>query len=128
MADGARYEVVNGKKIRRQLKEAGEDLSDLKAAHREAARIAAEASADLAPVGKTGRLRKTIRASGTNTAGIIRAGNNTRVPYAAPIHWGWHRRHIKPQPFLSDGATSSENRWVPVYEVALDGAIKRIGD
>lgn len=127
MADAARYEVVNGKQIRRQLKQAGEDLSDLKAAHREAARIAAEASADLAPV-KSGRLAKTIRASGTNTAGIIRAGNNTRVPYAAPIHWGWYRRGIKPQPFLSDGATSSESRWVPVYEVALDGAIKRIGD
>lgn len=127
MPDGARYEVVNGKAIRRQLKAAGENLADLKAAHREAARIAAEASADLAPV-KSGKLAATVRASGTNTAGIIRAGNNTRVKYAAPIHWGWHRRHIKPQPFLSDGARDSEGRWVPVFERTLDDAIRRIGD
>jgi hypothetical protein len=30
----------------------------------------------------------------------VSAGNNGRVPYANPIHWGWFKRNIKPQPFF----------------------------
>jgi hypothetical protein len=30
------------------------------------------------------------------------SAGGARAPYAAPIHWGWHRRHIKKNPFLMD--------------------------
>ncbi|PZE84157.1 HK97 gp10 family phage protein [Curtobacterium sp. MCBD17_032] len=112
MADSL-VQVDGARQLRASLRRAGDDLTDLKAAHKHAAQIAANASADLAPR-RTGRLQQTIRASGTKTAGIIRAGT-ARVPYAAPIHWGWSRRHITAQPFLSDGARDSEGRWLPVY-------------
>lgn len=102
-------------RLRRTLRKAGDDLADLKATHASAAAIAADASADLAPE-RTGRLKKTIRSAGTKTAGIIRAGNNTRVVYAGPIHWGWFKRHVTPALFLSRGARDSEGRWLPVYE------------
>lgn len=125
-APGLNYEVRGGRQLRKTLKAAGEDLSDLRDAHRDAARIAANAAADRAPIGPTGRLSKSIRGAGTKTAGIIRAGNNTTVPYAAPIHWGWYARHITPQPFLMEGARESEPRWVPVFERTLDAALDRI--
>lgn len=118
------YQVEGGRELRRTLKQAGDDLQDLTAAHREAAEIAARASSALAPV-KSGRLRDTIRAAGTKTAGIIRAGF-ARVPYAGPIHWGWRRRNIDAQPFMSQGAQDSEGRWIRVYEDYIDTAMQKV--
>lgn len=111
--------------FRRTLRKAGDDLTDLKQTHKDAATIAANASADLAPE-LTGRLKRTIRAAGTKTAGIIRAGNNTAVRYAGPIHWGWYRRHIQPSLFLSRGAQSSEGRWLPIYQHYVTNTIQQI--
>ena len=113
-----------GRQLRAGLANVEDGIADLKAAHKEAAQIAATASAALAPV-VTGRLQRTIRAAGTKTAGVIRAGTK-RVPYAAPIHWGWARRNIRGSFYLSDGATSSEGRWIRVYENHLQQLVERI--
>lgn len=113
-----------GRELRAGLAAVEGGLSDLKDAHKEAATIAANASADLSPV-RSGKLQRTIRASGTKTAGVIRAGTK-RVPYAGPIHWGWYKRNIKGSFFLSDGATSSEGRWIRVYEDHLTELVERI--
>lgn len=136
MSRSAGVEIVGARQLRRSLKAAGDDLTDLKAANAEAARIAASASADLAPRGPSGRLQATIRSAGTKTAGIVRAGNK-RVPYAAAVHWGrnyWpnaqHARRTKskttPQPFISEGAQNSEGQWLPVYERTVEGIIQRV--
>lgn len=127
--------VEGGAQLRRTLRRAGSDLKDLKEANAKAANIAAVASAALAPK-RSGRLAQTIRSSGTNTAGIIRAGT-ARVPYANAVHWGrkrWpnsktspgRRSVVRPQPFLSEGATNSEGRWLPVYQNELEDIIARI--
>ena len=128
--------VEGAKKLRSTLRAAGSDLSDLKGAHKAAAEIAARASADLAPV-KSGRLQRTIRAAGTKTAGIIRAGTKA-VPYGPAVHWGrrwWpnkaagpfrHYAPIRPNPFMSDGAKNSEGRWIRVYETAIDEILFKI--
>lgn len=127
--------VDGARQLRASLKAAGETLEDLKGAHREAADIAARASAALAP-DRSGGLRATIRGAGTNTAGIIRAGKKS-VPYAAAVHWGrrfWpnksHPRSTRSvvlgQPFLSEGAQDSEGRWLPIYEAVLDTAIDKV--
>lgn len=121
---GAQAYVEGLSQLRRTLREAGDDLSDLKALNKEAADIAARASARLAPV-RSGRLKKTVRASGTKTTGIIRTGNKS-APYAGPIHWGWQKRNIRPQPFLADGTQNSKGEWLPVYELGLDGIVRRI--
>lgn len=118
------YKVEGGRELRRTLRQAGDDLQDLSKAHREAAEIAAKASSALAPV-RSGRLRDTIRAAGTKTAGIVRAGFK-RIPYAGPIHWGWTKRNIKPNPFISQGAQDSEGRWIRVYEDAVDQALEKV--
>ena len=128
-------QVIGARELRASLKRAGDDLTDLKQAHRQAAEIAARASADLAPVGATGRLKKSIRASGTQTAGVIRAGRKN-VPYAGAVHWGrvwWpnkekarFRAQFWGKPFLSQGAQNSEGQWVPVYMRTVEGAIERV--
>ncbi|NQX26832.1 HK97 gp10 family phage protein [Microbacteriaceae bacterium VKM Ac-2854] len=106
--------IEGWRELRSTLRKAGDDLSDLKQANADAAKIAAEASAQLAP-SRSGRLAATIRSAGTKAAGVIRAGT-ARVPYALPIHWGWGRRHIAANPFLSRGARNSEGQWIRVYE------------
>lgn len=133
--DKGTIQVIGARQLRKTLKAAGEDLTDLKKAHKEAAYIAARASAALTPVGRTGQLRRSVRSSGTTTAGIIRAGKKS-VPYANAVHWGrkwWpnkqNARHLAPfmgRPFLSDGAQNSEGQWLPIYERTVEGAIERV--
>lgn len=122
--NGPTVRVEGGAKLRRTLREAGEGLGDLRRAHKDAATIAADASAQLAPK-RSGRLARDIRAAGLATRGEVRAGRKA-IPYANPIHWGWFKRNIKPNPFISRGAQDSEGRWLPVYERALDETIKKV--
>lgn len=123
MADGS-VRIEGGARLRRTLRAAGDDLSDLKAAHTAAAATAASGARGLVPT-RTGRLAGSIRSSGTNSAGIVRAGRAS-IPYAGPIHWGWPARRIAAQPFLSDGATNTEPAWLPVYTAALDAALSKV--
>lgn len=123
MAQG-RFELVGGRQLRKQLKAAGVDLENLREAHRDAAKIAEDTAAALAPV-RTGNLVHSLRSTGTKTAGIVRAGNAT-IPYAKPIHWGWPARGITRNPFISKGAQASEPRWLPIFAAALDDALDQI--
>lgn len=116
--------VDGARQLRKTLRAAGDDLADLKAAHAEAAEIAARASAALAP-SRSGALKASIRSSGTKTAGVVRAGKKA-VPYAGPIHWGWFKRGIKPNLFISRGAQDSEGKWLPVYENAVEKAVEKV--
>jgi hypothetical protein len=121
---GLKIRLDGGRELRAGLANVEGGLADLKAAHLEAAQIAAKASAALAP-SVSGQLRRTIRAAGTNRAGIIRAGTK-RVPYAAPIHWGWKRRNIAGAFYLSDGAQNSEGRWIRVYQDHLEQLVNKL--
>lgn len=122
--DGLTVRLDGGRQLRKGLADVEGGLDDLKAAHREAAGIAARASAALAPK-KSAKLAATIRASGTKTAGIVRSGTK-RVPYAGPIHWGWAARNIKGSFFLSDGARNTEGQWIRVYQDHLTELIEKI--
>jgi hypothetical protein len=119
------YEVRGGRTLRKSLRTAGDDLSDLKDVHKQAAGIAANRAASRAPR-RSGRLAATIRAAGTKTAGIVRVGNNTKVPYAPVIHWGWGRHHIAANPFASRGAQESQPTWLPLYERYVDTTLNKI--
>lgn len=121
----AAYELQGGRQFRKGLRAAGDDLSDLKTVHGQAATIAAGRARQLAP-SVSGRLAATIRAAGTKTAGIVRVGNNTKVRYAGPIHWGWKARNIRPNPFASEGATDSQTTWLPLYLRYTDAALSKI--
>jgi hypothetical protein len=135
MARDAGIQVEGVKQLRKSMTAAGLSLADLKDSHKEAAQIAARASADDAPR-VTGRLQRSIRGAGTKTAGIVRAGSKA-VPYGPAIHWGRRFWPSKTHPratrsvvrgalFISRGAQASESRWLPVYERALDDSIQQV--
>ncbi|MGP5715679.1 hypothetical protein ACTXO9_07285 [Brachybacterium tyrofermentans] len=117
-------EIDGARELRRTLRAAGDDLEDLKAANQAAANIAAAAAKSEAPK-LTGALAGDIRASGTKTAGIIRAGRK-KLPYAGVIHWGWPKRNILAVPYITAGAQQTESIWVPLYQKQLDQALKKV--
>lgn len=117
-------EVKGAKELRKQLKAAGDDLADLKATHKKVAQIVEFDALQLAPV-VTGGLVGSIRASGTQTAAIVRAGRNT-IPYAGPIHWGWPARNITAQPFLVDAQEAKYEDWMGEYTQMVDKALDKI--
>lgn len=117
-------EVRGARQLRRSLRRAGDDLEDLKAAHARVARLVAGVATSTAPR-RTGRLASTVRPAGTKTQAIVRAGY-ARVPYANPIHWGWPRRGIRPQPWLSTAAQNTETAWVGIYMHEVDQLLARV--
>lgn len=124
MAKRPLVQIDGARELRRTLRAAGDDLEDLKEANQVAAEIAAAAARSRAPK-RSGRLAADIRASGTKTAGIVRAGRK-KLPYAGPIHWGWPARGIEAQPYLADGAKSTEPVWIPIYQKMIDDALQKV--
>lgn len=116
--------VEGAANLRRTMRRAGEDLQDIKDAHAAAGAIVGGRARAEAPR-RSGRLAASVRWSGTNTTATIRAGF-ARVPYAAPIHWGWPARGIKSQPFISEAATSTEAQWTALYEQAVERILGRV--
>lgn len=116
--------VEGAARLRRTLRKAGHDLAQLKAAHKEAATIAADKARQDAPR-QSGDLAGTIRAAGTNTAAIVRAGFKA-IPYGPVIHWGWPGHNITANPFLTEAAQETEPQWFAVYDQALDQALSQV--
>lgn len=85
------------------LRELGVPDDEIKRAGSDAGDLVANEARSLVPV-RTGRLRDSIRVSKTLRKVTVSAGNNrtsrSGIPYANPIHWGWFKRNIKPQPFF----------------------------
>jgi len=89
------------------LKAVGTPTAEVSAAAQEAGEIVANMSRSLVPV-RSGRLRATIKSRKQARKVLISAGNNTTVPYANPIHFGWYydknnfiKKNILPNPFFS---------------------------
>lgn len=92
------------------------------AAKASAERVVLEAKT-LVPV-RTGALRNSIRLSATTKGISIKAGNNGRIPYANPIHWGWFKRHIKPQPFFAKALGYTRQEIFDNYYKQMNDLIK----
>lgn len=127
MAEATGVRVVGGARLRRTLKEAGVDMKDLTAIHKRAANIVLPVAKSTTPIGPEirGHIQSTVRAGATRSASIIRVGSS-RFPYAQPLHWGWHRRGIRPNPWVSRAAQSTEPRWLPLFWDELNRVINRV--
>lgn len=124
MAATSGVHVVGLRELRQALRRLPPDFTvELKSLHADAARIVERNAASRAPV-RTGRLRASIRSSGTQRTGVVRAGRKA-VPYAGPIHWGWPARNIRPQRFLTDALAAEQDRVVGVLRNGLDRLIGR---
>ena len=115
--DGIKVQGLN--EALRALKAIGTPVAEVQAAAQQAGEIVASQSRSLVPV-RSGALRATIRSKKQARKVLVSAGNNTKVPYANPIHWGWYydknnfvKKNIMPNPFFAKalGLTRKE-----VYE------------
>ena len=91
----------------RALEAIGTPRAEVQAASQRAGEIVASMSRSLVPV-KSGKLRATIKAKKQARKVLVSAGNNSSVPYANPIHWGWYydknnfvKKNIMPNPFFA---------------------------
>jgi len=96
--------VKNLREINKALDAIGVPKDAIKDAGKESGALVANEARGLVPV-RTGALRNSIRVGATARGKItVKAGNNrsssSGVPYANPIHWGWFKRNIRPQPFF----------------------------
>lgn len=128
MAEGA-IAVDGLKELNAALGKVSKDLpNELKDIHKDLARPVANRAASMAPVGPSGRLAKSVRPSGTRRVASVLAGKKA-VPYAGAIHWGWPRRGIRANDFLTRAMHAEQSRTVDRYAEAMDDFLNRlIGD
>jgi hypothetical protein len=122
--------VKGGRELRRQLREVGDDMSELKELHKRLADDVAGTAKTKTPV-RSGRLRKSVRGSGTKTAARIRAGNNRKsgpsaVPYAPIVHFGWAERNIRPQPYLYEALDDRRQQVIDAYNDEVTAIIRKV--
>ena len=89
----------------------------VKATNFDAAMLVAKAANAHVPV-VSGKLARSIRASATTHTAVVRAGG-AKVPYAAPIHWGWPKHNIHPNPFLYDALDERAVEVIALYGVRV---------
>lgn len=115
-------EILGDKKMHRELVAAIVDLRDLTEPGREAQRIALNAARSEAP-------RLTGRLAASHKAGRVtehEAPIVATVVYAPVIHWGWARRGIEANPWMTRAARRTEPTWVRGYAEQTDSAISKV--
>ena len=91
--------VVGLAEVQRALKQMEVPGKEISQAGFDAAKLVADyAKARTVPV-KTGATRNAIRPAKLQRGAVIRV-KGTQIPYANPIHFGWFKRHILPNPYL----------------------------
>lgn len=116
--------VEGARELRKTLKAAGDDLHELRDTHKRVAQQVVPVARTYAPK-RTGRLAGSIRPAGTKTAAIVRAGSKA-VPYAGVQEWGWGRRNIRAQPYLTRAAKQTEPAWTRTYEVSVQAILAKV--
>lgn len=122
MAQPAGVKVKGYKQAIKALQRIGVPAAEIKAAGTQSGELVANEARGLVPV-RTGALRNSIRVSKALTRVSVSAGNNTRVPYANPIHWGWFKRNIKPQAFFIKALGITRDEVYQNYYRTLDKLI-----
>jgi len=85
-----------------------------------AALVAESAKQDPETPVMTGRLKKSIGAIASTTSASVKAGTDSRVAYAGPIHWGWEKRNIKANPFLMRAVKRNQDEIERIAEAGIN--------
>jgi hypothetical protein len=108
------------------LKAIGTPTAEISAAAQQAGEIVANMSRSLVPV-RSGRLRATIKSRKQARKVLVSAGNNTTVPYANPIHFGWYydknnfvKKNILPNPFFSKALGITRQQVYETYFININ--------
>lgn len=125
MADQIRVQVIGNDRVAAQFRSLGLKVRDLSDAFD---RIANEVASDAVPMTPflTGRLVNSIRPGKTKTMAVVRAGYQSRVPYAAVIHYGGYH-NIEPHPFLTESLIANRDFARDEIEREVERLINRVG-
>ena len=107
----------------KSLEAVGVPRDEIKAANAAAGELVLAAARPLVPV-RSGRLLGTLRTSKQLNKVTVSAGRAS-VPYANPIHWGWFKRNIQPQPFFVKALGYTRQEIYQNYFRSLDNLIKQ---
>jgi hypothetical protein len=99
MANDGRY-VEGLRSTVRQLEQLGVEVDDLKDVFGPIAEDGAQIASAAAP-SRSGRLRASIRGNRAKNKAVIRGGSK-RVPYLAPLNYGWPKRNIRGRGFMQE--------------------------
>jgi hypothetical protein len=115
---GVSMRVTGADRVARRMRDfARSDLDQaLAAAQRDAAKDIARAARRRAPR-RSGALARSI---GTRRNVVFASADHAGV-----IHWGWRRRGIAPQPFLTEALRDRIGRIRATYEQAVGDAARR---
>lgn len=123
-ANGPSVEVEGAKELRRALKHMQGDLKDLTRVHKTAGQAVLDEAREIVPR-VSGVLGRSIRVRASTSKASILAGKSS-VPYAGPIHFGWRRRNIEPQPFLYDALDRRRQEVVDVYQDEVGRLVRKV--
>ena len=126
MADVA-VELIGGRELRRAFNEIGDAANDdLKGVNQRAAQIVLNRALPNIPV-RSGKLKKSAKAIGTKASGRVQIGTKARTPYALPIHWGWPKRNIKPNRFLTNALDETKDQVREQYTREMNDLMRKFG-
>jgi len=120
MARSGGFKVDGLKALQKEIRQT-EDVElkkQLRLANKEAAQVVADQAKVEVPR-RSGRLARSIGAQASQTSAFVKAGTAARVPYAGPIHFGWPKRNIRPQPFLYEAMDKRIGEVRKAYEKNL---------
>ena len=122
-------ELVGYRQLKKELRQLGDEaVASLKQTNKEAADLVADTARPDIPV-RSGRLKSTLRTTGTMRGGVVRMGRKA-IPYAGPIHFGWPNRPnaakgwrggpIRPNPFLYEAMDRRVTEVMAIYSKYLE--------
>ena len=120
MARSGGFKVDGLKELQKEIRQT-EDVElkkQLRLANKEAAQVVADQAKVEVPR-RSGRLARSIGVQASQTSALVKAGTAARVPYAGPIHFGWPKRNIRPQPFLYEAMDKRIGEVRKAYEKNL---------
>lgn len=105
----------------KSLEKSGTSVDDLKDLMASLSLIVIQAAS---PPVQSGSLSGSMRPGRAKNRAVIRAGT-AAVPYAGPIHYGWLKRNIRPQPFLDEALQKTYPEILEAFDNELSEIFKR---
>ncbi|MFF4408117.1 HK97-gp10 family putative phage morphogenesis protein [Streptomyces sp. NPDC001404] len=73
---------------------------------------------------RPGKLARSVSVVASANSAAIKAGSKARVPYAAAVHFGFPKRHIRPNRFLYRAMARKSDDVSQTYEREISSALR----
>ncbi|CUW30076.1 HK97-gp10 family putative phage morphogenesis protein [Streptomyces reticuli] len=74
---------------------------------------------------KPGKLAKSVKVTASVKGAQVKAGSAARVPYAAAVHFGYPKRHIRPNRFLFRAMARKSAEVTETYEREISAVVRQ---